>query len=454
MRIIIVGDGKVGAALTESLTKEGHDIVVIDTNRKLLEKSTEVSDILVVHGNGASMSVLKQADVGTADLLIAATSSDEINLLTCIMAKKLAKKLHTIARVRNPEYAEQLVALKDELGLSMTVNPEQAAAREAYHLIQFPSFLRRDTFARGQVAIVKLRINANSPLNGVPLSKMPEIAKVKVLICAVERGEQVYIPDGQFVLQENDDISVTASSQDLTALIKNLGLQKQKIKNAVIIGGSRIAFYLTALLMRSGIRVKIIEKDHERCLHLATLLPKAVIIEGDGSQQSILEAEGLDQADALLTFTDMDEENLIISMYGHHIGVPKVITKINRIEYVDVFKSMGVDTIISPKELCSNDVVRYVRAMQNTSGGSMIALHRIVGGKVEAMEFQAAKNTRHLEEPLEKLALKKGILVACITHQGKTIIPRGSDCIQEGDTVILVSTEENTLLDLNNIFAD
>ena len=402
MQIIIVGDGKVGVALTEQLSSEGHDITVIDSNPKVLEQSLESYDVMVVHGNGASIGVLKEAGVEDAHLLIAATSRDETNLLTCIVAKKLGAK-HTIARVRNPEYAEQLVLMRDELGLSMTINPELAAAREIHHLLQFPSFLKRDSFAKGRVEIVEIHVGEDSKLAGIPLNRLYEIAQVR---------------------------------------------------NAIIVGGSRIAYYLAMRCLHAGLGVKIIEQNHERCVELAELLPSAVIIEADGSRQDILAAEGISSTDAVITLTNMDEENLIISMYASHIGVPKVITKVNRTEYVEAFKSMGIDTFISPKALCSTDIVRYVRAMQNTTGGSVITLHRMVEGKAEALEFRASETTRHLGETLLDIQLKPEILIACITHKGRTIIPRGSDVFQAGDTVIVVTTSGQPINDLNDIFAD
>lgn len=453
MRIVIVGDGKVGVALTEQLTKEGHDVTIIDNNPQVLEQSQELYDIMVVQGNGASMSVLKEADIGSADLMIAATSGDETNLLSCIMAKKLGN-VHTIARVRNPEYSEQLVLLQDELGLSMTINPELAAARESYHLLQFPGFLKRDSFAKGRVEIVEIKVSDQSKLCEIPLNKLYEIAKVKVLVCAVERGSEVYIPNGNFVLKAGDKIYVTAGAQDLADLMKHLGLQKEKIKNVIIIGGSRIAVYLAMRLLRSGVTVKIIEQKPERCVELSTVLPKATIIQADGSRQDVLLAEGLLETDALITLTNMDEENLIISMYGNHVGVPKIITKINRTEYIEIFKDMGIDSVVSPKQLCSNDIVRYVRAMENSNGGTVITLHKIVNGKAEALEFQATGSTKHLNQSLASIPLKKDIIIACITRRGKTIIPKGDDVIQCGDSVIVVTTQEQAIYDLNDLFQE
>lgn len=362
MKIVIVGDGKVGCTLTERLSKEGHDIVVIDNNRQVLRESAEIFDVMAVHGNGASLRVQKAADVQNSDLLIAAASGDELNLLCCIIARKLGCK-HTIARMRNPEYVEQLFFLREELGLSMMINPERASAKEIFRLLQFPTFLKRDSFAKGRAEIVEIVLREGSILSGKRLNELYKIAKVKVLVCAVEREDRVYIPDGSFRLQRGDKLYVTAPTQDLTALIKHLGLEKIKVRNAILVGGSRIAYYLARELEEAGIGVKIIETSEDRCNQLAELLPRAQIVHADGSSQAVLRAEGIEQTDAVVTLTNIDEENLLISMFANYLHVPKVVTKINRTEYTEVIRDKGIDSVISPKLLCANDIVRYVRAM-------------------------------------------------------------------------------------------
>ncbi len=449
MRIVIVGDGKVGSALSEELSSEGHDIVVIDSNRAVLSEALEELDVMVVHGNGAALEVQKAADVGESDLLIAATSGDEINILCCMLARKLGCP-HTIARVRNPDYSEQIFVLKEELGLSMTVNPEWAAANEIFRMLQFPSFLHRDSFAKGRVEIVEMEIREESLLIGKKLLEIYEIAKVKVLVCAVERGEDVAIPDGNFELQQGDLIYVTASSADLAKLIRNMGMDRRKVKNTIIVGGSRIAYYLAGKLIDVGVDVKIIERDEARSFELAGMLPKAVIIQADGTERHILDSEGIARTDAVVTLTNMDEENLIISMYADYKKVPKVVTKMNRVEYYEVFHDKGIDSVVSPKELCTNEIVRYVRAMQNKTGGSVITLHRV--GKMEALEFRANESTHHLGMTLIDIVLKPGILIACINRKNKIIIPKGDDTIEAGDTVIIVTTTEANIADLNDIF--
>ncbi len=452
MKIVIVGDGKVGWALTVQLAKEGHDVVVIDNDRLVLEEAQKSLDISVVHGNGATITSQNQANVGGSDLLIAATSADETNLLCCITAHKLGCA-HTIARVRNPEYYAQLYEWKDELGLSMMINPELATASEIFRLLQFPSFLRRDSFAKGRVEIVEIELKKDSFLDGCRLMEFQKKVKVQVLVCAVQRGNQVFIPDGSFQLQGGDRLHVTAPSGNLAKLIRNLGMSQRKIRDVLIVGGSRIAFYLAAELLKAGVSVKLIEREQERCHELSDALPKATIINADGSDRNILDTEGLAQTDAVVTLTDFDEENLIISMYANYLGVYKVITKINRTEFNEALTGKGIDCV-SPKELCTGDIMRYVRAMGNRKGGSVTTLHRIVEDRVDALEFQVGKGLWFLGQPLMKLRLKSGTLLACINRKGRSIIPGGSDTIEAGDSVIVVATADRAIHDLSDIFLD
>lgn len=451
MRIIIVGNGKVGSTMTEKLSKEGHDIVVIDNKLDVLQKSIELYDVMGVQGNGASLKTQIEADVSTADLMIAVTPKDEVNLLCCIIAKKLGIK-HTIARVRNPEYAEQLIFLRDELGLSMTINPERAAATEIYRLLQFPSLIKRHSFLRGRVEMIELPIEKDSILKDCQLSDLPDILEVKILVCVVERDGQVYIPAGDFRLKEGDNIFVTAETKNLTLLIQHMGLVQHIVKNVIIIGGSHIAYYLTQELLNSKIHVKIIEQNFETCQNLADKLTKATVIHGDGSQRSLLTQEGIKYADAVITLTNIDEENLIISMYAHHLGVHKTITKMNRMEYKDVFRGIGIDSTVSPKLLTANAIIRYVRAMQTTEDSSIITLHKIADDKAEALEFRVTKNTHYLEVPLLNITLKKNILIACIRRGNVFIIPKGSDYLKVNDYVVVVTTAEQVIKDLNDIF--
>ncbi len=453
MKIVIVGDGKVGYNIAKQLLAEGHDIVVIDNNPDVLEDSLQKLDVLVVNGNGVTLKTQEEADVANSDLLIAATSADEINLLCCILAKKLGCE-HTISRLSNPEYVESIQYMRSDFGLSMTVNPELTAAREIFRILQFPSFLKRDSFAKGRVEIVELKLSQDSVLVGKKLEKLSDVLRgVKVLVCAVERDGEVCIPDGSFELKANDKITVTAPRSELVKLIKALKIGNQKIKNVLIIGGSKIAVYLSDELIKSGVNVKIIEQNLEKCRTLSERLPNAVIINGDGTLQDTLVTEGIEDTDAVVSLTNIDEENLIISMYADSCNVPKTVTKINRTEYIKLFKDKEIGSIICPKMLASYEIIRYVRAMGNTTGGSVKTLYRIVDEKVEALEFAVTESTRYVGEPLRKVNLKNNILLACITRMGKAIIPSGNDYMMAGDTVVVVTTAEGKYKDINDIFA-
>ncbi|MBO4991038.1 MAG: Trk system potassium transporter TrkA [Firmicutes bacterium] len=453
MKIVIVGDGKVGQTLIRQLSKEGHDLTVVDSNPKILNNNIENFDILTVEGNGASMETLRRADAGTADLVIAATSTDEINLLCCITAKKLGAK-HTIARVRNTEYREQLVALRQELGLSMTINPEYAAAREIYQILQLPNFVKRETFAKGRVEIVEMRVDEKSPLRNLPLHQLPSAVGFNILVAAVLREDQVTIPSGNFVLQEGDHVFFAAKTAHLMLLLKHLGLSPQRIRHVMIIGGGRIARHLIPRLLEARIDVKVLEKDHDRCLQLYSEFPQISVVEGDGSLQQILESEGIHQTDAIITLTNIDEENLIISMFANHCGVRKIVTKIGRLEYGNLFSDMGIGSIISPKERCSADIVRYVRAMQNAEGSEIVALYHIANDLAEAMEFRVDDTVRYQGVPLKDIPLRENILIACVTHDNEPVLANGSTTFREGDAVVVVSAGQHMISHLNDIYAE
>ena len=453
MKIIVAGDGKVGNAVTRQLAKEGSDLTVIDSKKSVLNEIQERSDVMVVEGNAASMPVLRAAGVETADLLIAATSADEINLLCCLTARSMNSDLHTIARVRNPDYAEQEFAMRRQLGLSMAVNPEMDAAREICRLLQYPAFLKRDTFARGRVEIVELKVLGGGRLDGVALKNLNEVCGVKVLICVILRRGRAVIPMGDDVLQAGDRIFVTAKSENLARLIKNLGIQDHRVRRAMIVGGGRLGYQVARHLLEQGIRVKIIEKEQAACEKLAAQLPKAAIIHGEGGSQQLLDSEGLADSDALITLTGIDEENLIISMYATRLGLPKVITRVERMENFDMFSEMGAGSIISPKDLCSSEIVRYARAMQNKTG-SMRALHRIADNQAEALEFLITPDVRYQGVPLKDVPIRKNALIACITSDGHTFIPSGDNYFELDNRVVAVVTGDMAVRDLNDIFAD
>lgn len=451
MKIIIAGDGKMGATLTRQLSAEGDDLTLIDSNPKVLESSEERYDVMVVQGNCASMDVLEQAGAREADLLIAMAGADEINLLCCMTAHSLNPKIHTIARVRNPEYTDQIYAMREMFALSMTVNPEKQAAAEIARLLRYPGFLKRDTFAKSRVEIVELRIEENSKLCNVALNDMNGIVKCKILVCAVLRNGKAIMPGGDFVLKEGDRIFVTASTETLTVLLKNLGVITHKVKRVILCGGGRASYYLAKQLQRSGIRVQLIERDLERCNQLAAILPDTCIIHGDASSQFLLESEGISDCDAIVTMTGLDELNMVISLYGTSCGVPQVITKLGRMDNANILGNLALGSVISPKELCCNIIVRYVRAMKNQTGAAL-TVHSIADGQAEAVEFLADDSTLHCGEPLKNLRLKKGVLVVCITRGARQEIPNGDSSFERGDTLIIVTNGEKGIYQLNDIF--
>ncbi len=452
MKIIVAGIGKVGATLTRKLSFEGHDLTLVDCDSSVLETGMQQYDVMSVCGNCAVKEVLLEADAENADLLIAVTGTDEVNLLCCMTAHSLNPHLHTIARIRNPEYTNQIYEMRDVFALSMTVNPERQAALEIERLLKYPGFLKLDTFAKGRVEIVELRVDENSKLCDVPLSKINTIVQCRILVCAVLRGGEVITPAGDFVLQEGDRIFVTAPANNLTSLLKHLGMITRKARRVLVCGGGRTSFYLAEQLQKNGVAVKLIEIDRDRCVQLSSLLPGINVVMGDASSQYLLESEGLDGFDSLVSLTGMDEVNMIISLYGSSHEVPQVITKIARVEDSRILDSLPLGSIISPKELCCNSIVRYVRAMQNQTGAA-IAVHFIADGKAEAIEFRVDAETLHTNEPLKDLTLRKNVLIASIMHGGKTVIPDGNSSFAPGDTVIVVSNGSNRIYQLNDIFA-
>lgn len=451
MKIIIAGGGKLGASLTRQLSLEGYDLTLIDSNAKVLEDSVVRYDVMTIHGNCASMSTLLQADIKKADLLIAVTNADELNLLCCMTAHGLNPNLHTIARIRNPEYTDQIYKMRDLFALSMIVNPEKQAAKEIERLLKYPGFLKRDTFARGRAEIVELRVDAKSSLNNLALNDLYGIAKCKVLICAVLRDGLVAIPDGNFRLHEGDRIFVTASTNDLTILLKNLGIFTHKVKRVLICGGSRVSFYLARALQKSDMSVEIIEQNESKCIHLSQMLPNATIVQGDASSQIFLESEGLTDSDALITATGIDELNIIVSLYGHSCGVRQIITKLSHIKG-SLADSLPIGSTISANDLCCASIVRYVRAMHNQTGAAL-SVHSIADGQVEAMEFVVNENTRHCNEPLKNLQLKRNVLLVCISHRANLEIPNGDSTYSVGDTIIVITTNHEVIYQLNDIFA-
>ena len=452
MNIIIAGGGKVGRTLARQLAAEGHDLTLIDRDQRILEAVVERYDAIAVAGNCASKEVLLQAGVKNADLLIAATNADEVNLLCCMTGHGINRKLHTIARIRNPEYADQVMTMRDVFPVSMTVNPERQAALEIEQLLKFPGFLRRDFFAKGRTQIVELRIDSKSKLCNVSLSDLTGIVKCKVLVCAVLRAGTAVAPSGNFVLREGDRIFVTAPTANLTVLLKNLGIITRKVRKVMLCGGGRVSYYLASLLEKDGISVQILEKNYDRCVELAKLLPRTSVIHADCSSQITLEDQGIGDCDALVTLTGVDETNMVVSLYGGSRGVSQIITKLSRGENSSIADSMALGSMISPKELCCNNIVRYVRAMQNQTGAA-VSLHTIADGQAEAVEFLVDESTKNCNVPLKGMKLKPNVLVVSITHGAQTQIPNGDSVFAAGDTVVVVTSGRGVLRQINDIFA-
>jgi trk system potassium uptake protein TrkA len=450
MYIIIVGLGKLGSTLTKQLSTEGHDIVVVDPDNSVVSSTVDAYDVMGICGNGATYEVLKEAGAAKAKLIIAATGSDELNILCCLFAKHMGTE-NTIARVRNPDYAGQSQFLRNDLGISMTVNPEYETANEISRIIRFPSAANLDSFAGGRVEIARVRIHSDNPLCDMPIHEMRKKTKAKVIICAVQRNESVFIPSGDFVLHCDDVISITGTRAELSSFMKQTGVYKQKIKNVMIVGGGRIAYYLAKLLSDTGRNIKLIELKDERCRHMSDMLDDVTVIHGDGTDQDILEEQCIDGQDALIALTGIDEENIIVSMYAESKGVNKVITKVNRHSY-SILNDIGLETVVSPQIVAGNLVTRYVRALHNSAGNSQIqTLYKLVGGKVEAAEFIVPEDAGYLNIPFKELELMPNLLIGCIIRNGKIIFPGGDDVMKANDSVIVV-TAGRIIEDLHDIF--
>lgn len=450
MKIILVGCGTIGATIISSLVSEGHDIVAVDSDADFLNEITNVYDVMGLCGNGADSDVLEEAGADTADLFVAVTGSDELNMLSCFLARKMGAK-YTIARVRNPEYNDKSLGfMKDNLELSMCINPELLTARELYKILKFPSAVKIETFSRGNLEMIEIRLKSDSTLDGMSLMEMRKTHKAKVLVCYVRRGEDVFIPDGNFRLKSGDWVGLTAVPSELQKLFKSLGAYQKQAKNVMLLGGSRTAHYLADMLLESGGSVKIIERNPEICERLSEALPKAVILNGDGAEQELLLEEGLRSLDAFVSLTNTDEANILLSIFASGQSVPKVIAKVNREELVRMAENMGVDSVVSPKKMVGDVIVSYARALENSMGSNVETLYKIADGKAEALEFNVRADSKVIGVPLKELQIKKGILIAGIIRNRKTVIPVGDDMILAGDSVVIVAADHG-LRDLDGI---
>lgn len=452
MKITIIGAGRLGIRLAKLLLDENHDITIIDVSESRVDKVVETYDVQGVTGSGTQREVLKEAGMKTCDLLIATTPSDENNILACLIASKMGAK-NTIARVRNPEYATQMNFMRDELGVSMMINPDFAASLEIYRMLQFPYATSIETFSNGRIDIAAIKITQDSPLANLKISELPNQHKNRLLICAVSRGDEVYIPNGDFVIQVGDTIHVTGSHKDLPKISKGLsGKKSRAAKKVMIIGATRIAFYLSNLLTSSGKDVVVIDPDLDACDKIFELSPKATVINGDFNDYSLLLEEGIESMDAVVTLTDTDESNFLVSMYSESVGVKQNITKVKNQNLVKMLKRIGMDSYVNVSEITCDTITQYVRAKKSVSSSSMTTLYKLVDGKIEAIEFIAGEDTKFIGKPLSSIKLKKNVLIAAIDRKNKCFFPSGSDTIEIGDRVIIVS-KESIIYTLNDVLA-
>ncbi len=451
LQIIIVGCGKVGVTLIEQLSKEGHDITILDKNADKIQEISSLYDVLGIVGNGASYSVQKEAGIDKADLIIAVTDSDELNLLCCTIAKRVGN-CAAIARVRTPDYSKEVGYLREKLGLAMIINPELEAAREAARILYLPTALEVNSFAHGQAELVKFKIPDGNMLCDMTISHLGRHITNDILICAVERGGEVHIPSGNFRLASGDIISFVATRKDGKDFLKHIGFQTKQVKNCLIIGGGKATYYLASLLLRNNIFVKIIESDPVRCDELSALLPKAVVINGDGTNQELLKEVGIQDAEAFVPLTGIDEENIMLTLFAKQVSHAKVITKINRITFTGIIDNLDLGSVIYPKYITSEAIIAYVRARTASKDSNIETLYHMFNSAVEAIEFQVYKESAVTNKPLMELDLKKNLLVAFICRMGNIIIPSGRDCIQKGDNVMIVTTHTgfNDIQDILN----
>ncbi|MGC4018066.1 MAG: Trk system potassium transporter TrkA [Muricomes sp.] len=450
MKIVIIGDGKVGYKLAKELSEENYDVVMIDSNEKKLREAIDTLDIICVTGDGSSVEVQKEADVPHAELVIACTSMDEGNMLSCLFAKRLGAK-HTIARVRNPIYYQQIDILKEDLRLSMVVNPELAVAGDISRLLLFPDASKIETFVKGRVDLIEYPVTAGSSLAGKSLNEIYGKFQIKLLVCAVRRGEKVVIPSGDYVLCEGDRLHIAASHVNAEVFFKLLARKKHKVRKVIICGGGRVSYYLGNQLCKLGMQVKIIERVESKCEDLCEALPKATIINGDATDHDLLMEEGVQEADALIALTGMDEENIIMSLFAKSQGVSKVIVKVNEERRAKMIEEFGIDSIVSAKAATADAILSYVRARRNSQGSANVeTMYQLVGGKVEALEFIVRSETKYTNIPLKDLRIKPNNLIACIARKREIIIPGGEDRIKVGDSVIVI-TMEKQIQDIQDI---
>ena len=438
LKIIIIGCGKVGRTLVEQLSQEGHDITIIDKNRERLSQLANLYDVMGLVGNGASYNIQKEAGIGNADLIIAVTGSDELNLLCCTIATQVGN-CAAIARVRTPDYSQEAEYLREKLGLALIINPEYEAARDMARILYLPSSLEVTGFAHGQAELIKYAIPENSPMDGIAIKDLSHKLKANILIGAIERDDDVFIPSGDFILKKGDKLSFVGAHKQAKEFFSHLGLNSHSVKNTMIIGGGKAAYYLAKELLSRGIRVKIIENDFNRCEELSILLPESIIINGDATDQTLLREEGIETTQSFVPLTGIDEENIMLTLYAKQVSKAKVITKINRITFTNVINSLDLGSVIYPKYITSEAIIAYVRAKKASMHSNIETLYHMYDSRVEAIEFFVSEKSAVTDVPLKDLTLKDNLLLCFINRNGKIIIPSGNDSIQKNDTVMIIT---------------
>lgn len=439
LRIIIVGCGKVGSTLAEILSNEGNDITVIDKNARILETLTNTFDVMGIEGNGASFTTQEEAGIKNADLMIAVTNSDELNLLCCTVAKQVGN-CATIARVRTPEYNKEVQYLTEQLGLAMVINPEYEVAKEISRILYLPSALEVSSFAHGQAELIKYKVDKDNKLCDVRIAELAQYIKTRILICAIERDGDVFIPSGNDQIKSGDIISFVTPRKSVKDFFTQIGVKSNKIKDAMLIGGGKAAYYLANMLLNMGMAVKIIETDKARCEELSILLPKAIIINGDGTNEELLKEEGIENVHSFIPLTGIDEENIILTLYAKQVSRAKVITKINRINFRGVISKLDLGSTVYPRYITSEAIIAYVRAKKDSMNSNIETLYHMFEHRVEAIEFLIDKESSVTNTSLAKLPLRDNLIIAFINRNGKVFMPNGSDCMMVGDTVMIVTT--------------
>lgn len=450
MKIVIIGLGTIGRTILKRLSEDGHSITIIDEQKNLIESLIEKYDVFGIVGNGACMDIQNEANTKEADVVIASTRNDELNILACLVAKKLGVR-HTIARVRNPDYRKQIAEMKDDLGISMIVNPERETASEIFNLISLPSVARVEHFAKGKVLLVEIVAKEGCSLVGESLVSLGRMLSTKVLICAVQRGEQVIIPSGSFIIEAGDRIHFTADAKNLGDFLSEVNLVKSPFHKIMIVGGSRIGFYLADELAKKQYAVKLVESNIERAETLAELLPQVTVVYGNGTQHDLLLEEGIESMDAFVALTNIDEENILVSMFANKRKVKKTITKVKSDDLSAMFNECGIDNNVSPKHIVASRVIGYIRALEKSRGNNVLTLYQLVNNRVEALEFSARKPERIYDKPLRELRIKENCLIACIIRNNEVIIPNGNSEIRLGDNVVVLTTHKN-FDDLMDVF--